>query len=542
MVYDVMRGLDYLETRPEVDMSRVAMTGASGGGTMTGYVSALDDRVAAAAPVSALGSSRGGGGNYDAEQVLYGGFPWALDCEGFLSLIAPRPAIVICEVANDDAKRQNLASYDVARKIYNLKQAGDKLEYVPTPGPHGYGAVHFNPFKEWLARTLPPNPGTPPYSKKKSKIPMDNFNASKAGNVFYSRELAGSETVHALNTRAVDLALSFDRGVTNAATATERSAEIARKLRELLVLDAGEVAGPKATRRGSETFDGVAIEKWVLESEPGIFVPAVFLKTKREGKAPAVIWLAQHGKRSILKARWPILRGLLDAGVSVLLPDLRATGETCVDTDDTFLGGEAELVGYSFKAARPLIGMRVHDTLSCAAWLRTRDDVDAARIALAGDSLSGFNAAQIRQPRLVTDAGLEPIEQAQSLGPAVALLAFALDNKLSCCATRGALASYAMVCPQLYFMHPWSTFVPGVLKVCDVADICAAAAPRPLLLTASVNAWNQRLDKGGEAAAGFPRLAKAYEWALAPSAVLIDGAGDAEEVGTFLKGSLLKDK
>ena len=59
------------------------------------------------------------------------------------------------------------------------------------------------------------------------------------------------------------------------------------------------------------------------------------------------------------------------------------------------------------------------------------------------------------------------------------------------------------------------------------------------LLAGSVNAWNQKLDKGGEAAAGFPRLAKAYELSGAPSAILIDGAGDAGEVARFL-GSRLK--
>ncbi len=538
MVYDVMRGLDFLETRSEVDMARVALTGASGGGTLTGYVAALDDRVAASAPVSALGNSRGGGGNYDAEQVLFGSYPWALDAEGFLSLMAPRPAIVICEVSGDEARQQNLASYEIARRIYNLKGAGAKLEYVPTSGPHGYGPSHFNPFKSWLARTLPPNPETPPYSKKKSKVPQDTFFASKAGNVFYSRELAGAETVHSLNTRAIALPLSYSNGVADAASATARSAEITQRLRELLALEPGPVAAPKATLRGSENFGGFAVEKWMLETEPGVLVPAVWVKSGRAGKSPAVIWLDQRGKRSALSTRWPVLRGLLESGVSVLLPDLRATGETRVDDDETFLGGESELNGYSFRVAHPLIGMRVRDALSCATWLRGREDVDAARVGIAGDSESGVNPTQIRQPRLATDAGLEALEQAQSLGPAVALLAFALDEKLSCCAVHGGLGSYAMICPQLYFMHPWGMFVPGILKVCDVADICAAAAPRPLLLAGSVNAWNQRLDKAEEAAAGFPRLFNAYYLAGAPAAVRVDQAGVAENVAAYLKGVL----
>ena len=52
MVNDVVRAIDYLETRPEVDTKRIIMTGESGGGTLTSYVMALDERIYAAAPVS----------------------------------------------------------------------------------------------------------------------------------------------------------------------------------------------------------------------------------------------------------------------------------------------------------------------------------------------------------------------------------------------------------------------------------------------------------------------------------------------------------
>lgn len=43
--WDVMRGIDYLETRPEVDAKRIACMGISGGGTVTLYAAALDPRI-----------------------------------------------------------------------------------------------------------------------------------------------------------------------------------------------------------------------------------------------------------------------------------------------------------------------------------------------------------------------------------------------------------------------------------------------------------------------------------------------------------------
>lgn len=46
-VYDVMRSIDYLETRPEVDADRVGVMGISGGGTITFFSTALDERIKA---------------------------------------------------------------------------------------------------------------------------------------------------------------------------------------------------------------------------------------------------------------------------------------------------------------------------------------------------------------------------------------------------------------------------------------------------------------------------------------------------------------
>ena len=52
-IWDGMRAIDYLQSRPEVDPKRIGCTGNSGGGTLTSYLMALDERIQAAAPVAA---------------------------------------------------------------------------------------------------------------------------------------------------------------------------------------------------------------------------------------------------------------------------------------------------------------------------------------------------------------------------------------------------------------------------------------------------------------------------------------------------------
>lgn len=53
-VWNAMRGMDYLATRPEINMNRVGMTGRSGGAAMTWFTAAVDDRIKVAAPVMGI--------------------------------------------------------------------------------------------------------------------------------------------------------------------------------------------------------------------------------------------------------------------------------------------------------------------------------------------------------------------------------------------------------------------------------------------------------------------------------------------------------
>jgi dienelactone hydrolase len=53
-VWNAIRAIDYLETRPEVDASRIGMTGRSGGAAMTWFTAALDPRIKVAAPIMGI--------------------------------------------------------------------------------------------------------------------------------------------------------------------------------------------------------------------------------------------------------------------------------------------------------------------------------------------------------------------------------------------------------------------------------------------------------------------------------------------------------
>jgi len=135
-----IRALDYLCSRPEVDTNRLGVTGHSGGGAYSWTVTALDDRVKAAAPLAGMADLH--------SHVIDGVLDRHCDCNFFINiyrwdfpqlaaLAAPRP-VLIGATDNDPIFRldSTLRIYQKVRRIYELCGAQDKLGLVIAPGPH----------------------------------------------------------------------------------------------------------------------------------------------------------------------------------------------------------------------------------------------------------------------------------------------------------------------------------------------------------------------------------------------------------------------
>jgi hypothetical protein len=104
-VWDGIRAVDYLLTRPDVDADRINITGTSGGGTQTAYIAALDKRIKVAAPscfITALPMRVYNrifqDPDSDPEQDLDGMISEGIDHAGLLLMMYPRPVFVAAAV------------------------------------------------------------------------------------------------------------------------------------------------------------------------------------------------------------------------------------------------------------------------------------------------------------------------------------------------------------------------------------------------------------------------------------------------------------
>jgi hypothetical protein len=218
--------------------------------------------------------------------------------------------------------------------------------------------------------------------------------------------------------------------------------------------------------------------------------------------------VAKEGKDRFLASRSAEIESLLSAGVAVCLPDLRASGETAPEPDWQNEG--ESLAEMEIALGNTLLGARVKDLRTVLAWLRTRKDIDATRIALWGESFAPANPRDLFLDELEQEAGPQIQYHAEPLGTSAVLLAGLFEPDVRAVAGRGGLASYLSVVEHAFAYVPMDAVVPGMLQVSDLVDIAAAQAPRPLLLEALVDGRNARMTSG-ELTGTLRSLVQVYE-------------------------------
>ncbi len=147
--WNSIRALDFLESLPDVDGKRLGCTGASGGGTQTFILGAVDDRLAALAPVCMVSHTMQGGctcENAPGLRVKYSNMEIA-------AAAAPRPQVLVA-VTGDWTKMTLEVEGPAIQKVYDLFGAGDRLRYVRFDFNHNYNQTSREAVYAWFSRWL----------------------------------------------------------------------------------------------------------------------------------------------------------------------------------------------------------------------------------------------------------------------------------------------------------------------------------------------------------------------------------------------------
>ena len=148
-LWNSIRAIDFLQGLPDVDPDRIAATGASGGGTQTFLLAAVDARVHVAAPVNMISSIMQGGDPCEDAPTLR----FDTSNPELAATVAPRPMLIISSTG-DWTRHTPEREYPGIRSIYRLFDRPDLVLNAHFQAPHNYNRASRETVYAFFARFL----------------------------------------------------------------------------------------------------------------------------------------------------------------------------------------------------------------------------------------------------------------------------------------------------------------------------------------------------------------------------------------------------
>lgn len=367
--WNAERSLDFLLNLPEVDRERIAMTGASGGGTQTMILSAIDPRIKLSFPAVMVSTAMQGGCTCENASLL------RINTGNveFAALFAPKPLGMTC--ANDWTKEMSTKGFPQLKQLYEL--LGAPNEVMLSRGeqfPHNYNAVSRSAFFTWLNSHFQLEEKEPVIEKDYEPLSREQLTvwdvmhpAPKFGDPEFEKKLLRWLTE-------------------DAQKQLHSAAESAGEFRK--------VAGSALATIIGRTFENAGDVEWKMGEpvEHAIYAEVVGLlrnNTYAEELPMAVllpdgwnrsvvVWLGDAGKSAIRKddgSLKPEVKKLLENKSAVVAVDLLFQGEFLKDGEAVQqtrkVKNPRESAAYTFCYNDSLFAQRVHDVLTTVKFLRT---------------------------------------------------------------------------------------------------------------------------------------------------------------------------
>ncbi|HEY6489017.1 MAG: acetylxylan esterase [Terracidiphilus sp.] len=485
VVWDAMRGVDYLAGLPEVDPHRIGAFGCSGGGTITALTSALDSRIAAigvACYITSFDALLPSLGPQDAEQSSPRVLSSGLDFPDLVEAAAPRPFAVISTYDDMFPFAGARASVTEARRFYGLfdptsvgtpgarvsqepkKMSTEpawnvdttnaispmaRLQFITGPGHHGALAPIFDKILSFFLRNLEPgadadHPVFPPSLNLATAGPRSGIEgiASEAFQDTATGQIASSdrkaETVFTLNRKRAAEILS-------AARASLNPAQLADAVRA--------ETGAVATASESAVLSPATGGPCTLHHGVSVALPCDLAVPKTPGRHPAILFLVPesiHAGDLMAEGSHARFAALAEAGSVVLALTPRPSPPGTEGMKSPILGPfyllslRADLVG------RTLLGLRIDDVIAAVNSLAARPDVDPGRITAVASGHMGL----------------------------VLLHAAVLDSRLGHVTIDHVLESYRSLLDATLPIGAPEDVVPGVLLHYDIPNLVRALGRR----------------------------------------------------------------
>ena len=328
-IWDGIRAVDYLLTRPDVDAERINITGTSGGGFQAAHIAALDRRIKVAMPscfITALPMRIYNrifkDPDSDPEQDLYGMISNQVDHAGLLLMMYPRPVLVAAAVLDYFPIEGTHKTVREVTELYGRFHHADHVGIAEGYHGHEYSIENQEAAMSFLDHFngLRGDQGAPMVKELDEKT----LQCTRTGQVMLDFDDARS---------LMDIIRDYYQEHKNVQGKTLKElyhSELYPRISSWSVAEfRGEIPGLEEIHweaRGSAQFGGITIDKYVLHHSKYLELPLLYLHQEDGKRRPVLIWLGENGKATARD--WPSLAKYLAAGYDIVSVDPRGLGET----------------------------------------------------------------------------------------------------------------------------------------------------------------------------------------------------------------------
>lgn len=364
-LWNSIRALDWLSTLPDVDPSKLACTGESGGGTQTFLVCAVDDRIAVAAPVCMVSHGFQGGCTCENAPLLRIG----TDNVEFAAMFAPKPQLLVGATGDWTAQIRDHGVPEI-RSTYGLFKSENNILSVVHDAGHNYNQTSRESVYTFFKQYLWGVPTTEPL-KEASFKPEDE---------------KGLTTWDAEHPRPADAATpakltAYLHGVVDKQIAEWRPASASqwRQSRAVIKTALSHLLACELPKPAELVSSGSTSTEGYL---PGYVAERITLARKDVGDRSTAVLLSPEGTttpNAITVVAHPagIKGALADPSVKALIEESRRRGQGLLLLD-AFLIGQPDAVAkrqaspFYTTYNKTVLAERVQDVLNAVAYARGR--------------------------------------------------------------------------------------------------------------------------------------------------------------------------
>lgn len=438
--WDNHRAVDYLESRPDIDKSRLGVFGSSGGGTQTAYLIGLEDRLKVASICSYFSSRERTlelSGPSDGCQHLPGEGVQKLEIADWVTMFAPKPVLIMAGLYDFVDYQGVLQGYGELQKVYNILRSKGNISLLTVENGHGMPKAKREAlatwFRSWLCRDT-----TSVKETEWVQMPVSDLQCTTSGQVntaFADAFTIPDYNLATANQLARERTAFLAQGVESMRNKVLELLGIASLSGNILIEPTGKVP------QRSSTYCKYQIVR------PGeVPIPCVVvLPEKITASSKVVLRLSDHGKESLLEDE-QLVSTHVNQGDILVVADLRGLGETADPAslnDAKYWNFEYRNAMTSMHIGRPIMGQRVVDLMSLLDFFSQQEQLKD-------------------RPVKVIASGL--------YGPVVIHAAF-LDSRIETVELSRTIRSYYSMLKNNLQYDLYSSVLYGVMKYYDLTDL-----------------------------------------------------------------------